>query len=89
MPGAKSALLIWRRFQQHSCLERLGILEARRGVWTFVRACQDWILKREGIQSRERELRAFADRILSEAHERGFSLDEVIDHLNGRRKKGE
>ena len=70
-------------------LERVGILETRRGVGTFVRARQDGALKREIKQSRERELRAFADRILAEAHDFGFSLDEVIDHLTSRRKKGE
>lgn len=70
-------------------LERAGVLETRRGVGTFVSARQDGILKRANKQSRERELRAFADRILAEVHELGFSLDEVIDHLNGRRKKGE
>ena len=66
-------------------LERVGILETRRGVGTFVRARQDGMLKRETKQSRERELRAFADRILAESHELGFSLDEVIDHLTSRR----
>ncbi|MGE0131467.1 MAG: GntR family transcriptional regulator [Blastocatellales bacterium] len=70
-------------------LERAGILETRRGVGTFVCARQDGMLKRANKQSRERELRAFADRILAEAHALGFSLDEVIDHLDGRRKKGE
>src|SRR5262250_2938436 len=55
-------------------LERIGILETRRGVGTFVRARQDGALKRAGKQSRERELRAFADRILAEAHDLGFSL---------------
>src|SRR5262247_3276898 len=55
-------------------LERVGILETRRGVGTFVRARQDGMLKRAGKQSRERELRAFADRILAEAHNLGFSL---------------
>ncbi len=70
-------------------LERIGILETRRGVGTFVRARQDGNLMRSMRQSRERELRAFADRILAEAHELGFSLDEVIDHLTSRRKKGE
>ncbi|MBO0723971.1 MAG: GntR family transcriptional regulator [Blastocatellia bacterium] len=70
-------------------LERVGILETRRGVGTFVRARQDGILMRASKQSRERELRAFADRILAEAHNLGFSLDEVVDHLVGRRKKGE
>jgi hypothetical protein len=38
---------------------------------------------------RERELRAFADRILADAHELGFSLEELTDHLKSRRKKGE
>jgi GntR family transcriptional regulator len=70
-------------------LERAGILETRRGVGTFVRARQDGTLKRAMRASRERELRALADRILAEAHELGFSLDEVIDHLTSRRKKGE
>lgn len=70
-------------------LERAGILETRRGVGTFVRARQDGMLKRASKQSRERELRAFADRILSEAHDLGFSLDEVIEHLTSRRRKGE
>lgn len=70
-------------------LERVGILETRRGVGTFVRARQDGMLKRASKQSRERELRAFADRILAEAHDLGFSLEEVVEHLAGRRKKGE
>ncbi len=70
-------------------LERAGILETQRGVGTFVRARQDGTLKRAMRQSRERELRAFADRVLAEAHELGFSLDEVVDHLASRRKKGE
>jgi GntR family transcriptional regulator len=70
-------------------LERVGILETRRGVGTFVRGRQDGVLKRESKQSRERELRAFADRILAEAHDLGFSLDEVIDHLTSRRRKGD
>lgn len=70
-------------------LERVGILETRRGVGTFVRARQDGMLKRETKESRERELRAFANRILAEAHDLGFSLDEVINHLTSRRKKGD
>jgi GntR family transcriptional regulator len=70
-------------------LERGGILETRRGVGTFVRGRQDGILTRASKQSRERELRAFADRILTEAHNLGFSLDEVIEHLTNRRRKGE
>jgi GntR family transcriptional regulator len=67
-------------------LERSGILETKRGVGTFVRARQDGSLKRALKGSRERELRAFADRILAEACGLGFSLDEVMDHLAGRSK---
>jgi GntR family transcriptional regulator len=70
-------------------LERGGIVETRRGVGTFVRARQDGMLTRASKQSRERELRAFADRILAETHNLGFSLDDVIEHLTDRRKKGE
>jgi GntR family transcriptional regulator len=70
-------------------LERGGIVETRRGVGTFVSARQDGILTRASKQSRERELRAFAARILAEAHNLGFSLDEVIEHLTDRRRKGE
>ena len=70
-------------------LERAGILETRRGAGTFVRARQAGTMRRESKQSRERELREFADRILSEAHDLGFSPDEVVEHLEGRVRKGE
>jgi len=70
-------------------LERAGVLETRRGIGTFVRAREDGNLLRTLKRDRERELRAFADRILTEAHQLGFSLDEVLDHLTSRRKKGD
>src|SRR5262249_12953490 len=70
-------------------LERVGVLETRRGKGTFVRAREDASVMRTLKRDRERELRAFADRILTEAHEMGFSLDEVMDHLTSRRKKGD
>jgi GntR family transcriptional regulator len=69
-------------------LERAGVLETRRGIGTFVRARQEASALRAMRGDRERELRAFADRIWAEANELGFSLDEVIDHLTSRRKKG-
>jgi GntR family transcriptional regulator len=69
-------------------LERAGVLETRRGIGTFVRARQEASALRAMRGDRERELRAFADRIWAEASELGFSLDEVIDHLTSRRKKG-
>jgi GntR family transcriptional regulator len=70
-------------------LERMGILETRRGVGTFVRTRQNASAMRALRNDRERGLRAFADRILAEAHELGFSLDELVGYLKGRRKKGE
>lgn len=70
-------------------MERVGILATRRGVGTFVSARQDSITKRALRGDRQRELRAFGDRILAEAHDLGFTLDEVLDHLTSRRKKGE
>lgn len=62
-------------------LERTGILETRRGVGTFVSERQPATAMRAIRGDRERELRAFADRILSETYSLGFSLDEVIEQL--------
>ena len=66
-------------------LERSGILETRRGVGTFVneRPAEASFSKRD----RERHLRELSDRFVAETHSRGFSLDDVIEHLEGRRKK--
>jgi GntR family transcriptional regulator len=70
-------------------LERLGVLETRRGIGTFVRARENTSVMRTLKRDRERELRAFADRILTEAHEMGFSLDEILQYLSSRREKGD
>jgi GntR family transcriptional regulator len=64
-------------------LERAGVVETRRGVGTFVRARAFEAARRS---DRERELRALADRFLAEAAALGFSPDEVLTHLAGRRK---
>jgi len=65
-------------------LERAGMVETRRGVGTFVRARHFEAARRS---DRERELRALADRFLAEAAVLGFSPDEVLTYLAGRRKK--
>ena len=70
-------------------LERAGVLETRRGIGTFVKAREDGSILRGMKRDRQRELRAFADRILTEAHGMGFSLDEVLEHLESRRNKGD
>src|SRR5262245_25188713 len=73
----------------YGVLERAGILETRRGVGTFVRMRQPGANSHSFQGERERELRAFADRILEETDKLGFSLDELINHLKSRRQKGE
>jgi len=67
-------------------LEHAGILQTRRGVGTFVheRPAEANFSRRD----RERELTKLADRFIAETHTRGFSLDEVIEHLENRRRKG-
>ncbi|MBP6820664.1 MAG: GntR family transcriptional regulator [Acidobacteria bacterium] len=65
-------------------LERTEILETRRGIGTFVRGAQTATAMRVMRGDRRRELRAFADRILAEAHSLGISLDEVIEELESK-----
>jgi|SRR5262245_20529597 len=69
----------------YSELERAGVVETRRGVGTFVCARDGSPILR--TVHNERELRAFVDRMIVEAHRIGISLDEVIDYLVSRRKK--
>ena len=66
-------------------LERSGILQTRRGVGTFVheRPAEASFSRRD----RDRNLRELADHFIAETHTRGFSLDEVIEHLQSRRGK--
>jgi GntR family transcriptional regulator len=66
-------------------LEREGVLETRRGVGTFVRTRDLPPVLRGRRTDRERELRLLTDRFLSEATSLGFSLDEVLEYLAGRR----
>jgi len=66
-------------------LERAGIVETRRGVGTFVneRPAEASLSRRD----REKQLRELADHFIAETGTRGFSLDDVIEHLHTRRKK--
>jgi GntR family transcriptional regulator len=65
-------------------LERTGVVETRRGVGTFVCA-RHFEAKRQ--RQNDNELRNFADRVIVEAGAMGLSLDDLIDHLQSRRKK--
>src|SRR5437667_11136051 len=62
-------------------LERNGVVETRRGVGTFVTARPNEAANR---RDRERHLRELVDHFVAQSHERGFSLDDVIHHLEER-----
>ena len=65
-------------------LERLGIVETRRGVGTFVRA-RHFEAARD--KDRERELLEIEDHFLAQATHLGFSARSAVDHLSDRLKK--
>jgi len=65
-------------------LERSGVLETRRGVGTFVSARHFTASHRE---EHEKHLNELIDRFLEEAAAMGFSLDDLLDQLQSRRKK--
>jgi GntR family transcriptional regulator len=64
-------------------LERLGIVETRRGVGTFVKA-RHFEAARD--KDRERELRELEDHFLGKAAQLGFTAKEAADHLRDRLK---
>jgi GntR family transcriptional regulator len=65
-------------------LERSGILETRRGVGTFVGANHFAANHRE---EHEKHLGELVDRFVEEAGAMGFSVDDLLDQLQSRRKK--
>src|SRR2546430_4277470 len=65
-------------------LERSGVVETRRGVGTFVTARPNEAASRRYI---DRDLRELSDHFILEMHESGFSIDDVIEHLESRRRK--
>jgi GntR family transcriptional regulator len=68
----------------YSELERKGVVETRRGVGTFV--CEN-----DGepvlLKDRERQFDQTINRFLAEAGSLGYSLVEVVEHLESRLKK--
>jgi GntR family transcriptional regulator len=59
----------------YSDLERAGVLETRRGVGSFVSATP---AQARSPREHDRRLRAFATRVLADAAEAGFRVDEVM-----------
>ena len=64
-------------------LEAQQIVETRQGVGTVVRAAPDNIRREELLD----ELIALEDTLLREASLLGFSIDDVIIHLDSRRPR--
>lgn len=62
-------------------LERQGVLQTRAGIGVFVSASAGEI----GREAVYEELAALEDTFLREAAELGFTLDDVIIHLDARR----
>jgi GntR family transcriptional regulator len=65
-------------------LEREGILETRRGVGTFVGARH---FEAKSRQDPKELLHELADRFVEEAQAMGFSVDDLLDQLQSRRKR--
>jgi len=65
-------------------LERSGVVETRRGVGTSVTARPNEAANR---RDRERHLRELADQFIAQSQQRGFSLDDMIEHLERRRRQ--
>ena len=65
-------------------LERNGVVETRRGVGTFVIARPNEAATRK---DREKRLRELADHFVSETHKHGFSMEDVIEHLEKRKRE--
>ncbi|HJZ81505.1 MAG TPA: GntR family transcriptional regulator [Pyrinomonadaceae bacterium] len=65
-------------------LERNGVVATRRGVGTFVTARPNEAASR---RDRERHLRELSDHFVAETQRHGFTLEDVIEHLEKRRRK--
>ena len=59
-------------------LERVGVIETRRGVGSFIKATP---AEAHPPRERDRRLRAFVTRVLADADAAGFTADDVIEAL--------
>jgi GntR family transcriptional regulator len=62
-------------------LERAGVIETRRGVGSFITATP---AQAHPPRDRDRRLRAFVTRVLSDADAAGFSVDDLVAALRER-----
>jgi GntR family transcriptional regulator len=66
-------------------LERARVVETRRGVGTFV-ALQPGPVA--DVSSRQADLRRLIDRFLADLSTHGFSVDDALPEIEGRRQQG-
>lgn len=59
-------------------LERAGVLETRRGVGSFIAASAE---RARTPREHERRLTAFVTRVLADAGDAGFTIDELLAEL--------
>lgn len=67
-------------------LERVGLLTTRRGVGTFIRSTPDAHQPKTTPPDRDRLLYQLTDRLLADAHAAGLTIDDVIRHLDERKR---
>ena len=68
----------------YSELEILGILDTQQGTGTFVSDQQVEI----GEDEKKRMLRQICDELVARGHQYGFTLKEIVNHLNRRLENG-
>jgi GntR family transcriptional regulator len=70
----------------YSELERAGVIETRRGVGSFVRAAGR--ADARPAEETARRLSAFVTRVLADADQAGFTIDDVVAGLGAHRQGG-
>jgi len=68
----------------YSELEILGILDTQQGTGTFVGDRQVEI----GPDEKQRMLEQICDELVARGHQYGFTLKEIVNHLNRRLQNG-
>ncbi len=63
-------------------LERVGVIETRRGVGSFIRATA---AEAHPPRERDRRLKAFLTRVLADADAAGFTADDLMTGLKAHR----
>lgn len=66
-------------------LERAGVIETRRGVGSFISATP---AQARPPREHERRLRAFVTRVLADADQAGFTVEELAAALNAHQQGG-